>query len=158
MPHGVRGWVKLDLHGLDPTLLTERESWLLSLPEGEWETITPLATKVGAKGMLLALLEDSASRDAAELLRGRLVGVPRVELPQLPAGEYYWYDLIGLEVLDAEGEPLGRVRELIETGSNDVLLVDDGSRDGILLPYNETYVRKVDLGRSTISTSWRREY
>ena len=157
MPHGVRGWVRLDLQGLDPDLLTKRTSWLLGSPASGWEEVSPLEFKVAAKGMLVRL-RNITNRDEAELLRGRLVGVPRDELPRLGEGEYYWYDLIGLEVLDAGGASLGKVRQLLETGSNDVLQIDDGTAAGILIPYNRTYVHEVDLERGTIATSWHKDY
>ena len=122
-----------------------------------WEEAVPAESKVTANGML-ARLESCETRDEAELLRGRLIGVPRGELPKLPEGEHYWYDLIGLRVLDESGDALGTVADLMETGSNDVLLVEDGRNERILLPYVSTYVIKVDLQTKTIHTRWHKDY
>jgi 16S rRNA processing protein RimM len=67
-------------------------------------------------------------------------------LPPTESNEFYWYQLIGLEVVDTEGQKLGTLEEIIETGSNDVYVVRRG-REEILVPAIEEVVREVDLQR-----------
>jgi 16S rRNA processing protein RimM len=89
------------------------------------------------------------SRDAAGRLRGQLVQVPIEDAVPLENGEYYLYEIEGLEVITTEGERLGRVVEVIETGSNDVYVVRDGDQE-ILLPALSDVVTRVDLNAGRI--------
>ena len=75
--------------------------------------------------------------------RGRLVRIDRAAAPELPEGEYYHYELIGLDVVDTEGRPLGRLAEIIETGANDVYVVI-GPEGELLFPAIEEVVLEVD--------------
>jgi 16S rRNA processing protein RimM len=68
-------------------------------------------------------------------------------------GEYYWNDLIGLAVVNMQDQPLGRVKSLIETGANEVLVVVDGERER-LLPFVEHVVKAVDVPGGTIRADW----
>jgi 16S rRNA processing protein RimM len=90
-------------------------------------------------------MEGCTDRTAAEALVGSLVRISRDRLPPLPEGEYLWEDLLGLEVLDEGGAPLGRVVEIFPTGSNEVLVVRDGGGEEILLPAIREVGREVDL-------------
>jgi len=109
------------------------------------------------KGLVadLAGIED---RDAARPLIGADIAVSREQLPPLPAGEYYWFDLIGLEVRRDSGESLGRVVGLEETGANDVLVVRNEAGREQLIPYvAEHYVLAVDVDAGTITVDWQPE-
>ena len=79
---------------------------------------------------------------------GRLVGcrvlIPSERLEKLPDGEYYWKDIIGLEVRTVDGERLGNIDHIIETGSNDVYVCTGGERE-ILLPAIEDVIKTIDL-------------
>lgn len=74
---------------------------------------------------IVARLSDTMDRSAAEALRGFWVGAPRDVLPEPESEAYYWADLVGLPVVNLQGELLGRVDRLIETGANAVLIVRD---------------------------------
>ena len=78
-------------------------------------------------------LEDVPDRDAAEALRGWLVQVPEGEAWKLPRGRYYWHQIVGLRVVTTEGEEIGTVSEILETGANDVYVVK-GSGGERLIP------------------------
>ncbi len=82
--------------------------------------------------------------DEAAAHRGQLVRIDRADAPPLPEGEYYHYQLIGLDVVDTDGRLLGRLARIIETGANDVYVVI-GPEGEILLPAIESVVREVDL-------------
>ena len=96
-------------------------------------------------------------RAAAAALQGRLIGVPESELEAPAAGEYYWRDLEGLRVYDAAGHCLGCVAQLLETGANDVLVVEAEVGEQVLIPFHRRYVVEVDLGAGRIEVDWQQE-
>ena len=89
-------------------------------------------------------LSDIESRNAARELLDALLEVPESDLTPLPEGQYYRFQIIGLEVCTPEGTSLGRVAEVLSTGSNDVYVVRGGQRE-LLIPAIEDVVRDVDL-------------
>ena len=94
--------------------------------------------------LLLLKLEGCDDRNAAEELRGLLVQIPIEDAAPLGEGEYYHYQLIGVEVETESGEGLGRVIEVLETGANDVYVVR-GPRGEVLIPGIESVVRELDV-------------
>lgn len=90
------------------------------------------------------------SIDQAERLRGKLVEVPEEEAVRLPEDHYFWHQILGLQVVTVEGEPLGRIDEILETGANDVYVVH-GPRGELLIPAIKQVVRAVDLAHGTIT-------
>lgn len=84
------------------------------------------------------------SVDAAAGLRHRLLEIPERELKPLAQGEYYQFQIIGLPVRTTAGLPLGRVREILTTGSNDVFVVH-GMMGEVLLPATGEVIKKIDL-------------
>ena len=116
--------------------------WWLGSGDGEWRNV-----KVNASGVhgniLTALLEQCADRNAATELKGLQIAIPRSQLPVLSnSGKdgYYWSDLIGLEVVNLQGEALGKVTGLLETGANDVLQVQsfERTRKGKIDPFHQS--------------------
>jgi 16S rRNA processing protein RimM len=97
-----------------------------------------------SRGFVYLGLSGVDSRNAAEELRGALLEVPETELTALPEGQYYRFQIIGLEVCTPEGSSLGRVAEILPTGSNDVYVVRGGPRE-LLIPAIEDVVIEVDL-------------
>jgi 16S rRNA processing protein RimM len=97
-----------------------------------------------SRGLVYLALSGIDSRNAAEELRDALLEVPEGELTLLPEGQYYRFQVIGLEVCTPEGRSLGRVAEILPTGSNDVYVVRGGPRE-LLIPAIEDVVREVDL-------------
>ena len=97
-----------------------------------------------SRGLVYLGLSDIDSRDAAREMTGALLEVPEGDLTPLPEGQYYRFQIIGLEVCTPEGSSLGRVAEILPTGSNDVYIVRGGPRE-LLIPAIEDVVREVDL-------------
>jgi 16S rRNA processing protein RimM len=97
-----------------------------------------------SRGLVYLGLSGIDSRNAAEELRGALLEVPESELAPLPEGQYYRFQVIGLDVCTPEGRSLGRVAEILSTGSNDVYIVRGGPRE-LLIPAIEDVVKEVDL-------------
>jgi len=153
-PYGVRGWVKVQPY-------TEWLDGLLDFPrwrlgnKGEWHTKALLQGRPHGRYLLVQLagVED---RDAAERLRGMEVAVARAELPPPAADEYYWADLIGLEVVNVAGELLGRVEGLLQTGAHDVLrVVAERER---LIPFTAPIVVAVEPTAGVIRVDWEADY
>ena len=88
--------------------------------------------------------------DQAEALRGKLVEVPEEEAVKLPEDHYFWHQILGLQVVTVEGELLGKVDEILQTGSNDVYVVH-GPRGELLIPAIKQVVRSVDLAEGKIT-------
>jgi 16S rRNA processing protein RimM len=92
---------------------------------------------------ILLRLEDILDRDSAEKLRGAEVEVRRDDAPKLPTGQFFWHQVIGLRVETADGQTLGTVRDILETGANDVYVVH-GARGEILVPAIKDVVKHID--------------
>ena len=92
-------------------------------------------------------------RNLAEALAGLDIAVDSAELPVLE-NEYYWHELIGLRVLDLQGNELGRVSEMMETGSNDVLLLANSDGKSLAIPWLPEVVKEVDLEQSILIVDW----
>ncbi|NTW06669.1 MAG: 16S rRNA processing protein RimM [Syntrophaceae bacterium] len=94
-------------------------------------------------------LKDITDRDSAQTLVGYKVLIPGDKLEELPQGEYYWRDIIGLDVYDDKGKYLGRIESIFPTGSNDVY-VCRGERE-ILLPAIADVIRHIDIEKKIMT-------
>ena len=101
------------------------------------------SNQIGADLVLLTFREIN-TQSAAQPLVGQWITVPETDAPELPEGEYFHYQLLGLRVFTAEGEELGQLSEILETGSNDVYVVSGGAKE-ILIPAINDVVRQVQL-------------
>lgn len=160
-PFGIQGWVKVHAFGDDPLVLAEMPRWWLGRdPDSDegWRAVD-LQDSREQGGALVARLEGVADRTAAEALKGTYVGAPRNALPTPAEDEFYWGDLIGLAVVNEQGEALGNVSGLIESGAHDVLVVRDeqlGVEPGRerLLPFVGKVIRQVDAAGGVIRVDW----
>ncbi len=153
--HGVRGAVKV-MSWTRPRLnIMDYPVWQLDGPAGT-QSVKLRAGREQGKG-LVAELEGVSDRDQAELLRGMLITVERSALPDKAPGEYYWVDLEGLAVQTMNGQPLGTVSGLIETGANDVLVVT-GERERLIPYVPDVYVIAVDLAAGQMTVDWDPEF
>lgn len=153
-PYGVRGWIKVRPQTESTDGLLGYRTWWLG-KQGEWNSYQLLEGRVHGTDVV-ARLEGVADRDLAAQLRGCEVAVPRSELPPAPEGEYYWADLIGLEVVNRDGVRLGQVAEVFATGANDVLVVR-GELER-LIPFVEAVVVDVDLEGALLTLDWGADY
>ena len=101
------------------------------------------------KGRVTIKLVTVDSVEAAEKLRGRWLEIPSSKLRPLPQDQYYQFQLIGLEVWTTEGQHLGRIADILPTGSNDVYLVQ-GELGELLIPAIEDVVKSVELEKGRI--------
>jgi 16S rRNA processing protein RimM len=153
---GIKGWIKIQPYTEYLDSLLDYRSWWIGHEHGPWREVEVQQCEVHNK-TLAAQLPDCTDRNAAEKLKGLLIAVPRSSLPQQSEGEYYWSDLIGLAVMNEEGEQLGTVASLLETGANQVLSVK-GDNGEILIPFVATAIRQVDLQNKCIRVDWAADY
>jgi 16S rRNA processing protein RimM len=106
---------------------------------------------------VLARLEGVEDRDAAEQLAGCRLYIRQQQLPELADGEYYWSDLIGLDVETLQAEPLGRVAAMMETGADDVMVLE-GERERLIPFVIDDIVREVDFGNRRLVVDWSPDY
>lgn len=147
---GIRGWVRIHAFGDDPQSWAAMPTWWLSAddsaPDSQWLSYGLMEFKPHGDAWV-ARLKDVADRTAAEALRGLYLGVPRDALPESGEDEYYWADLIGLDVVNLAGEKLGQVAEVLDGVAHDVLRVVDESGVERLLPFVEAVVQEVATDR-----------
>lgn len=103
------------------------------------------------KNMVILKLKDIDDIDTAETFRNRVLTVPREELGELPEGTYYICDLLGCEVFTVDGTLLGKIDDIIKTGSNDVYSVRSGEGKQILIPVIDEVMRGVDIENKKIT-------
>jgi 16S rRNA processing protein RimM len=148
---GVRGWVKVFSFTEPREAILSYEQWLL-VNDGNWQPATIEDGKRHGKAVLAKLAGVDTREKAAELL-GREIAVRRADLPETGVGEYYWTDLIGATVWHKEERKLGHVKQMLETGAHDVMVVD-GDTD-ILIPFvHGEVVLEVDIDAGIVRVDW----
>lgn len=157
-PFGIKGWLRIHPFADDPAAWCALSEWWLCADDAAapetWRPYGLLKAEHHGKGLIVRL-DGVDDRSAAEALDGFYVAVPREAMPQTGEGEYYWDDLIGLEVVNEAGETLGRVASLIEATANDVLVVkQEGVAQERLLPFVDAVVKKVDVAERRIAVVW----
>ena len=153
-PYGIKGWVKIQTFSESVDALADYPEWQIGRA-GSWRAVRILNARLHTN-MLVAELEGIVDRDAALALKGSEIAVPRETLPPTPENEYYWSDLIGLDVINTRGVAFGKVKELLESGAQDVLVVS-GERER-LIPFVGQIVKKVDLAAETLEVDWEADY
>ena len=148
---GVKGWVKVFSHTEPREGILKYQNWLLKRGDS-WQAVTVEDGKPHGKSVI-AKLADVEDRDAAADLLDTDIAVSREDMPATQAGEYYWADLEGLQVVHRDGRSLGKVAYLMATGANDVLVVDGDGESLIPFVMGEV-ILDVDLALGQISVDW----
>ena len=145
--HGLNGQLQVRCLGGDPENLLQAPAVWLAEREGDPEAKSYEVIRVapGRRGEVRMMLAGVENRDAAQRLRSQLVMVEKATLAELPAGEYYSYQLVGCQVKTPEGRELGTVREIWPTGAVDVLVVVNEQGVQQLIPVVEELLQEVDL-------------
>jgi len=163
---GIKGWFKVLSHSADPEALFSSKHWFLMPSERGAKTFSGTAalTIIEAKvhsGTVVASAKGVDDRTVAESLRGSRIFVSRANFPTTEKDEYYWVDLIGLEVLNREGLALGVVRELLSTGAQTVLVIEstqDGKLHERMIPFVSVYIDDVDMAGRRILVDWQPDF
>jgi len=148
---GLQGWVKV-CSDTDPREgIVRYRQWVLE-QGADQKTLRVEQGKRHGKGVI-AKLDGIADRDAAESLVGSRIAVRRADLPQLADDEYYWSDLIGIQVETVAGVALGTVKSLFATGANDVIVVD-GDRERLIPWIQGQVIKQIDLDQRRMEVDW----
>ena len=148
---GVKGWVKVYSYTEPREAVLEYRRWLLSGKDGWWEATVAEGQRHGKT--IIARIDGYVDRDQAAELIGTEIAVPRDELPEAGEGRFYWSDLEGLRVVHRDGTELGRVAYLLETGANDVMVVQ-GEQERLIPFVMGEVILGVDLASGRIDVDW----
>jgi len=161
---GIKGWFKVEPYSASAEALFSCKQWFLLPPPPRRGSAALLQIKQAREhaDAVVACAQDIADRTAAEALKGARIFIARSAFPAPQEGEYYWVDLIGLDVVNREGVALGRVKELLSNGVQDVLVVLDESAGPKpkehLIPFVDAWVDGVDLPARRITVNWQPDY
>jgi 16S rRNA processing protein RimM len=163
---GIKGWFKVLPHSADPQALFSSTRWYLQPSERGPQAFSGTVllrvreTKEHSDSVV-ARADGVEDRSAAEALKGCRIFIPRTSFPTAGDDEYYWVDLLGLEVVNREGVALGQVKDLMSTGPQTVLVVvteEEGKPVERMIPFVAAYVDKVDLQARRIAVDWQADY
>ena len=180
---GIKGWFKVLPHSASPEALFSSKQWFLLPPDrpmkpqravtavSKTEQLActePLLLNIKEvkdhSATVVACAQSIEDRNGAEALRGARIFVPRSSFPAAADGEYYWVDLIGLQVVNRENVDLGQVRDLMSTGPQTVLVieataqVEGGKPVERMIPFVAAFVDGVDLPGKRITVDWQPDY
>jgi 16S rRNA processing protein RimM len=172
---GVKGWLKILPHSTDPEALFAARQWFLQAPDAKFRpgfnaftgTVSLQVDEAKTHSdSVVAKFSGIDDRTVAEALRGSRIFLPRSSFPAASKDEFYWVDLIGLNVVNREGVDLGCVRDLMSTGPQSVLCVEypapqaDGSTAVAerMIPFVSVFVDNVDMAAKRITVDWQPDY
>jgi 16S rRNA processing protein RimM len=147
---GVRGWIKVNSFVNPPKNILDFKPWLIKKNDS-WEELYIEASRIHANHIIVKLPKCESPEEARNFTNIK-IGVWHKQLPKLKTNEYYWTDLVGLQVINLNKIDLGIVQSIIATGANDVLIViGDRKR---LIPYTSNVIINVDLAKKNIQVDW----
>ena len=166
---GIKGGIRVKPFAADPQALFSSKRWFIQpsdLPRPPGARSMPLpallhVTQAREQGdAVVATAQELPDRNAAEAMKGARICIPRASFPTPDANEFYWVDLIGLAVVNADGAALGDVVGLLETGPHCVLRVQAAAPDAeeVLIPFVDAYVQSVDMPGRRITVDWQSDY
>jgi 16S rRNA processing protein RimM len=150
--YGVRGWIKVLSYTEYGDNILDYKPWYLSKDKENWKPVEIEDGRMHGDRVIVKFKGIDTPEKAA-LLTGNVVGITRSQLPTLKENEFYWSDLEGLTVINKNGDILGNVIYLIETGSNDVLVVKGEKEHAIPYLFGDV-VLSVDLEKKEIHVDW----
>jgi len=172
--HGIKGWVKLiSFTGPAENILSYRHFFLshkgipgsrTALGSGEQKREKIEIDESRAQGKhFIGHIKGCDDREEAAVFIGRELQVETSTLPQLDTEDYYWFQLEGLTIINLQGDNLGQVDRLIETGANDVIVVrateDSIDKEERLIPFiRDKVIKRVDLAGGTLQVDWEKDY
>lgn len=156
--YGIRGWLRVFSSTELAESIFDYQPWSIK-QAGQWRQIEVESWKRHNQELVIKL-KGVDDRDVANTLTNCEIVVDSAILPPLEDGDYYWKDLIGCRVITSQNYDLGTVVDMMETGSNDVLVVKANLKDAFgakerLVPFiDEQVIRKVDLSAQLIEVDW----
>jgi 16S rRNA processing protein RimM len=168
---GIKGWIRVQPFSSDPTALFSSRRWFIRPPEKPGPkpvALPPVLRITQSKEQgddVVASAQELPDRTAAEAMKGARIFISRASFPTAGDGEYYWVDLLGLDVVNRQGETLGTVTDLIDTGVHSVLRVRRTAGEAgatadeeRLIPFVAAYVDDVNLPERRITVDWGLDY
>lgn len=159
--YGIKGWIRLNSFTHPPDTICQYAALTAEI-EGKPVVLELDEFRTQGKGLVVHV-KGYDDPETARILTGKVISVESSELPALAEGEYYWHQLLGLQVLNQHGVNFGEVVELLETGANDVLVVQPGTESidkrQRLIPYLKgSVVQQVNLVEGWIRVEWEADY
>ncbi|RLA12207.1 MAG: ribosome maturation factor RimM [Gammaproteobacteria bacterium] len=151
---GVKGWVKVFSDTSPRENILNYSPWIIQTGE---DTMTAAVSGRRQGRNVIAQLAGIEDRDLAAELIGSKIYIEPGQLPKLKEGEYYWADLIGMAVESLESEPLGTVETMMETGANDVMVLQ-GDRERLIPFVIDEIVQEIDLVNKRVVVDWKPDY
>ena len=145
-PHGIHGEMVVEIYTDYPERLQPGKKVFIGT---ENKILTIATRRLHNEGLLLGF-DGITTPEEAGRLRNQVISISSADAQELRDGEYYFHDLIGLNVTDDLGNSLGTLTAVVETGANDVYVVTDRAGDEILLPAIADVILEVDLDHKTI--------
>jgi 16S rRNA processing protein RimM len=152
---GVKGWVKVFSY-TEPREAVLQYKGLLLGRDGKWQSAKVAEGQRHGKSVILRF-EGVDDRGQAAALIGTDIGTDRSELPEPEDGHYYWRDLIGLNVVHCDGTELGKIKDMLETGTHDVMVVQseqEGEQERLIPFVKNEIILSVDLAEGFVSVDW----
>lgn len=165
--YGIQGWIRVQPFSSDPKALFSSRRWFLKRAEparagsSDLPALLRITHSRTQGDDVVAAAQELPDRNAAEALRGLRVFVARSSFPTAGDGEFYWVDLLGLDVVNRDGVALGSVVDLIDTGVHSVLRVraaEPADAAERLIPFVAAYIDDVDLAARRINVDWGLDY
>jgi 16S rRNA processing protein RimM len=167
--YGTKGWTRITQSVADGAVLESTHRWWLVRDSAAAELVVEDAKRHGTS--IVAKWQGCDSKEAADALKGSVVGVPRSEFPALRPGEHYLIDLVGLSVINRDGVELGTVSGLrsgsdrveggalqwLEVTSKDEMRTEKGAQ-ALLIPLNDQYVDEIEPAARRIRVDWHRDW
>lgn len=159
--YGLKGGIRITPFAPEADALLTVKTWWLDKP-----VLRPVTVRTAKmhSGDVVATLDGLSDRESAEALKGASVQVSRSAFPALPDDEYYWSDLIGLDVVNLQGEALGKVADMMSNGAQSILRIEPVPDPGVdkaperLVPFVDQFVKTVDLAARKITVDWGLDY
>jgi len=139
-PHGIRGEIIMTVLTDYPDLITPGITLFVG---NNYHQYTIRSIRWHGGDMLIALAE-LPDRTAVEIFRNIMVYMKAKDIPELPKGEYYSHQMVGMDVITDQDQELGKIKEILITGANDVYLVESADGKQVLLPVIEQVVLNID--------------
>jgi len=148
---GIKGWLKIFSYCDPRENITTYKSWIVG--NRQFDSVE---SKKNGK-LIVAKLKGIDDKETAQILLGQSVEIEKRQLSQLNSDQYYWHDLVGLEVTNTAGIRFGKIKSMLQTGAHDVIIIK-GDRER-LIPYitdvsTSTTVIKIDLKEQTMLVDW----
>jgi 16S rRNA processing protein RimM len=151
-PYGVKGWIKVMAFNDSGTSILDYKPWHIGDNRGNWQIAKVESAKSYGKGYI-AKFEGIDTPEDARILTGKTLSIVKSQLPKLAPNEFYWADLEGLTVINHLGKNLGTIAYLIETGSNDVLVVK-GEKEHAIPYLMDDIIKSIDVESKTMHVDW----